>query len=88
MDQAGWCTSTKLKVPENITTVPLPPRSPELNPVENIWQFMRYNWLSNRVFTSYGDMVRHCCEAWNKLVDPPGESCPSAYATGPIGYDQ
>jgi hypothetical protein len=47
------------------------PKSPELNPVENIWQFMRDNWLSNRVFKSYDDLVDHCCEAWNKLVDPP-----------------
>ena len=44
---------------------------PELNPVENIWQFLRENWLSNRVFKSYDDLVDHCCEAWNKLVDQP-----------------
>jgi transposase len=71
VDQAGWHTSPKLKVPENITLLPLPPRSPELNPVENIWQFMRDNWLSNRVFKSYDDIVAHCCEAWNKLIDQP-----------------
>jgi transposase len=40
-------------VPPNITLVALPPKCPELNPVENIWQFMRENWLSNRIFTSY-----------------------------------
>lgn len=44
VDQAGWHTSPKLVVPSNITILPLPPRSPELNPVENIWQFMRDNW--------------------------------------------
>jgi len=71
MDQAGWHTSTKLEVPGNITIVTLPPRSPELNPVENIWQFMRDNWLSNRVFTSYDDIIEHCCDAWNRLVDQP-----------------
>jgi hypothetical protein len=49
----------------------LPPKCPELNPVENIWQFMRDNWLSNRVFKSYDDLVDHCCEAWNRLVDQP-----------------
>jgi hypothetical protein len=38
---------------------------------ENIWQFMRDNWLSNRVFKSYDDLVDHCCEAWNTLVDQP-----------------
>ena len=41
------------------------------NPVENVWQFMRDNWLSNRVFRSYGDILEHCCFAWNKLVDQP-----------------
>ena len=71
MDQAGWHTSKTLKVPGNITIVTLPPRSPELNPVENIWQFMRDNWLSNRVFQSYDDIVAHCCDAWNRLVDQP-----------------
>ena len=71
MDQAGWHTSTKLDVPGNITIVTLPPRSPELNPVENIWQYMRDNWLSNRVFKSYDDIVAHCCDAWNRLIDQP-----------------
>ncbi len=71
MDQAAWHTSGKLKVPDNITIVPLPPKSPELNPVENIWQFMRDNWLSNRVFKSYNDIVDHCCYAWNLLCDQP-----------------
>ena len=71
LDQAGWHVSPKLKVPANITLLPLPPRSPELNPVENIWQFVRDNWLSNRVFGSYEDIVDHCCEAWNKLIDQP-----------------
>jgi len=56
----------------NITLIPLPPKSPELNPVENIWQFMRDNWLSNRVFKSYDDILDHCCFAWNKLIDMPG----------------
>ena len=71
MDQAGWHMSKKLIVPGNITIVPLPAKCPELNPQENIWQFMRDNWLSNRVFTSYDNIVDHCCEAWNKLTDRP-----------------
>jgi hypothetical protein len=49
LDQAGWHVSKTL--PANITPVSLPPKSPELNPVKNIWQFMRDNWLSNRVVT-------------------------------------
>src|SRR5499433_1276979 len=50
VDQAGWHLSRRLVVPANITIIALPPKCPELNPVENVWQFMRDNWLSNRVF--------------------------------------
>ncbi len=71
LDQAGWHTTQRLEIPENMTLLPLPPRAPELNPVENIWQFMRDNWLSNRVFKSYQDIVELSCEAWNKLIDQP-----------------
>jgi transposase len=71
LDQAGWHLSPKLSVPANITLLPLPPRSPELNPVENVWQFVRDNWLSNRIFASYEEILDHCCEAWNKLIDQP-----------------
>ena len=71
VDRAGWHTTDKLVIPSNITILFLPPRSPELNPVENIWQFMRDNWLSNRIFKSYDEIVAICCEAWNKLIDHP-----------------
>jgi len=71
LDQAGWHMSQRLIIPNNITIVPLPPKCPELNPVENIWQFMRDNWLSNRVFTSYSNILDHCCDAWNQLIDQP-----------------
>ena len=71
LDQAGWHMSAKLAVPDNITLLALPPRSPELNPVENVWQFLRENWLSNRVFPSYEAILDHCCAAWNKLTDQP-----------------
>ena len=71
LDQAGWHVSPKLKVPANITLLPLPAKAPELNPMENVWQFVRDNWLSNRVFTSYEDVLDHCCTAWNKLTDQP-----------------
>jgi transposase len=71
LDQAGWHLSKRLAVPKNITLVALPPKCPELNPVENVWQFLRDNWLSNRVFTSYEDLLDHCCDAWNRFVDQP-----------------
>ena len=71
LDQAGWHLSTRLVVPPNITIIPLPPKSPELNPMENIWQFVRDNWLSNRILRSFDDIVDHCCYAWNILIDQP-----------------
>jgi transposase len=71
LDQAGWHTTGKLDIPSNITLLPLPRRSPELNPVENIWQFMRDNWLSNRIFQSEDEIVNICSDAWNRLIDQP-----------------
>ena len=71
VDQAGWHLTPKLAIPDNITVLALPPRSPELNPVENVWQFMRDNWLSNRIFKSCEDIVALCCQAWNNLIDQP-----------------
>ena len=71
VDQAGWHMTDALIVPDNISIIPLPAKCPELNPVENIWQFMRDNWLSNRVFESYDEIVDHCCDAWNKLTEQP-----------------
>jgi hypothetical protein len=71
-----------LVVPSNVSLVPLPPRAPELNGQENIWQFMRQNWLSNRIFKSFDDIVDHCCYAWNTLIDHPGRSCRSRDGLG------
>jgi transposase len=71
VDQAGWHTSATLVVPPNITLVPLPAKCPELNSQENVWQFLRDNRLSNRVFSSYDDLLDHCCDAWNRLIDQP-----------------
>ena len=71
LDQAGWHGSAELVVSSDITLLPLPPPWPEFNPVEKVWQFMRDNWLSNRIFKSYDDIVDHCCFAWNNLVNQP-----------------
>jgi len=71
LDQAGWHISQALRTPANMTLLPLPAKAPELNPVENLWQFMRDNYLSNRIFRNYDDIVDHCCEAWNKIADQP-----------------
>ena len=71
LDRAGWHTTGKLKVPRNITLIFLPSRSPELNPVENIWQHMRANWLSNRVFEDYEAILDAACGAWRNLIADP-----------------
>ena len=71
LDQAGWHLSSHVQVPPNITLLPLPPKCPELNVMENVWQFMRDNWLLNRVFQAYDDIVNHCCHAWNRLAEQP-----------------
>ncbi|MGB8716498.1 MAG: IS630 family transposase [Rhodanobacteraceae bacterium] len=71
LDRAGWHTTGKLKVPRNITLIFLPSRAPELNPVENVWQYMRANWLSNRVFEDYEAILDAACEAWRKLIAEP-----------------
>lgn len=71
LDQAGWHLTDKLIIPDNITLLPLPAKSPELNPMENIWQFMRDNWLSNTIFETYEEIIEHCCKAGRKLIADP-----------------
>ena len=71
LDRAGWHTTGKLDVPANITPILLPSRAPELNPVENVWQYLRANWLSNRVFEIYDAIIDAACEAWMKLIPMP-----------------
>ena len=71
LDRAGWHTSGALAVPKNITLILLPSRAPELNPVENVWQYLRQTWLSNRVFHTYEDIIEAACEAWRKLLAQP-----------------
>ena len=72
LDGAGWHqTGGRLRLPDNISLLPLPSYSPELNPVENIWQFLRQNYLANRVFATYDAILDACCDAWNALVGMP-----------------
>lgn len=71
-DGAGWHQAGgKLTLPDNLSILRLPPYSPELNPVENIWQFLRQNHLANRVLETYADIVDACCEAWTALTSAP-----------------
>ncbi len=71
LDGAGWHSSPRLRVPDNIVLLPLPPYSPELNPVENVWAFLRANFLSHRVWDSYEEILEACRDAWNKLMQMP-----------------
>ena len=68
MDGAGWHRSGDLDVPDNVSLVILPAYSPELNPIERIWLYLRERHLSHRLLDSYDDIVNACCTAWNKLT--------------------
>lgn len=73
LDGAGWHKKGgALKIPENISLLALPPYCPELNPVENVWQFLRQNWLAHTVFSTYADILDACCRAWNNMANQPG----------------
>ena len=65
MDRAGWHTTDKLNIPSNVAILFLPPYSPELNPMEQVWQWIKNHFLSNRVFKNYDDIEKSCCRAWN-----------------------
>ncbi len=71
LDRAGWHISPKLKTPANITLIRLPSYAPELNPTENIWEYLRKNNLALRVHDDYDDIVEACCKAWNDLLAMP-----------------
>jgi hypothetical protein len=88
IDQAGWHMSTHLTVPPNIIIIALPPKSPELNPVENVWQFMRDNWLSTESSNPTTILSTIAARPGTGSLISPGESCRSDYAIGRTGSDQ
>lgn len=69
LDQAGWHVAKALRVPKNITLLHLPPYSPELNPVERIWAYLRSHHLSNRVYVDYDELFDETTVAWNRLTE-------------------
>ena len=69
LDGAGYHRSHRLRVPANITLIPLPRYAPELNSAENIWEYLRKNKLSNTVFDCYDDIVDKACQAWLFFAD-------------------
>jgi transposase len=68
-DRAGWHLTPQLKVPTNLSLLPLPTASPELNPAEQVWEQLRQSDLANRCYSGYEDIVEACCKAWNTFVD-------------------
>lgn len=67
LDNAGWHVAKALKVPSNITLLPLPPYSPELNPIERLWAYLKSHYLSNQVFKDYDDLFQKVKTAWLAL---------------------
>jgi hypothetical protein len=71
-DGAGWHQSGgELTLPDNIVLLPLPPYSPELNSMENVWDYLRANKLSACVWDSYDEILAACADAWNWLIADP-----------------
>jgi len=71
LDGAGRHSSPRLKLPENVVLLPLPPCEPELNPIENIGADLRSNYLGHRVYNNYEAIVDACRDAWNALMRIP-----------------
>jgi transposase len=71
LDGAGWRGANALVIPDSLSLLTLPPQNPELNPVENIWQYLRADRLAISVFDGYDAFVDACCAAWNRFADDP-----------------
>ena len=71
LDRAGWHVAGALKIPDNVTLVHLPPKSPELNPSENLWHYMRSHYWSNRLYETWEDLKDAATEAWRRVCLVP-----------------
>lgn len=67
-DQAGFHTSGSLQVPANVSLVALPPYSPELNPIENLWHYLKSHFWSNRAYANYDALEQAAIDAWSHAV--------------------
>lgn len=74
LDQAGWHTAKGLQIPENITLFYLPAYSPELNPIERLWAYVKSHYLSNRVYADYEHLLEAGTQAWNSI-------CPERFSS-------
>lgn len=83
-DRAGWHITKNLKMPNNISFVFLPPYSPELNPIEQLWLQLKQRYLSNRCFKDYKDILSSTSSAWKAFTDVSGaikNLCSRSWAT-------
>lgn len=71
IDGAGWHTYDTASQFKNLTLIKLPPYSPELNPIEQVWSWLRQHCLSNRVFSGYEEIVDEVSKAWNQFISVP-----------------
>nr|WP_154199804.1 IS630 family transposase [Vibrio navarrensis] len=69
MDGASWHTNDIAEPFSNVSIIKLPPYSPELNPIEQVWSWLRQHYLANQSFTDYEDIVEKVCKAWNRFLD-------------------
>lgn len=86
LDGASWHTTDDLDLPNNITTIIIPPYSPELNPAECIWHYMRSHWLAARIFKDINDVIDACVDAWHRFIAEPsriGSVCRAEWASPP-----
>lgn len=67
MDRAGWHVSKGLDVPENISILLLPPYSPELNPMELVWLYIKSHYMDGPLFTGYQELEDAACNSWNLM---------------------
>ncbi len=72
LDRAGWHTAKDIAVAANVSLIHLPPYSPELNPVERIWLWLRERFLSHRLFADLEAILDGCSDARNRLRAEPG----------------
>lgn len=72
LDGAGWHKAKDVCVPDSIKLMPIPPYSPELNPTEHLWEYIRENHFGNKVFDSLDEVETHLTEALNTLAGNPG----------------
>lgn len=71
LDRAGWHVAGALRVPENVTLLHLPPKSPELNPAENLWHYLRSHYWSNRLYKNWEELRTAATDAWRRVCLVP-----------------